>query len=209
MSAVQSHRTNTSQIRRSMSEQTLGSNTGSAQSSDIALQWISECVSKHQHCTPTNVEAQLPTRLLYVGSSGAQSVRLCETNEFPVDTQYMTLSHCWGQHQLITLTSSNITAFEAGLEISKLPKAFQEAIYVSWRMSIQYLWIDSLCIIQNSEDDWKRESSHMMSVYFGAHCNIAASGAPNAQTGLFFDREAPIPRSVVLEIPAPPIRPFY
>jgi len=121
----------------------------------------------------------------------------------------MTLSHCWGQLQLTTLTKSNIAIFEAGLEISKLPKTFRDAIHVTRRMSIQYLWIDSLCIIQDSKEDWKRESALMMSVYAGAHCNIAACGAADARTGLFFDRSTAIPRSIALEIPEPPISLFY
>jgi hypothetical protein len=48
-------------------------------------------------------------------------------------------------------------------------------------MSIQYLCIDSLCIIQDSEEDWKRESVSMMAVYSGSYCNVAATGA--ADTG--------------------------
>jgi hypothetical protein len=101
---------------------------------------------------------------------------------------------------------SNITTFQEGIKISKLPRTFRDAIYVSWRMSIQYIWIDSLCIIQDSEDDWKRESALMMSVYSGAFCNIAATGAPDARTGLFFDRNASTSRAIVFEIPPPQVQ---
>ncbi|PMD54734.1 uncharacterized protein K444DRAFT_513189, partial [Hyaloscypha bicolor E] len=90
---------------------------------------------------------------------------------------YITLSHCWGQLQLITLTNSNIVTFQEGLEIRKLPKTFRDAIYVAQRLTVQYIWIDSLCIVQDSEDDRKRESALMMSVFAEAFCNIAATAA--------------------------------
>lgn len=196
-----------------LAKQTVSSNTGSDESLDIASQWILECISNHKHCNraakPTNVETPLPTRLLYIGTLGDQSVRLCNTKLLPDDTQYMTLSHCWGQLQLTTLTNSNIATFQEGLATSKLPKTFRDAIYVAQKMSVQYIWIDSLCIIQDAEDDWTKESAHMMSVYAGAFCNIAATAAPDARTGLFFDRDVSIPRARVLEIPPRPVCPPF
>jgi hypothetical protein len=111
--------------------------------------------------------------------------------------------------QLITLTNSNIATFQEGLEIGELWKTFRDAIYVAQRLTVQYIWIDSLCIVQDSEDDWKRESSLTMSVYTEAFCNIAATAAVNARTGLFFDRDVSIPRDGDLEVPKQSIRPLY
>ncbi len=152
----------------------------------------------------TTTKHPLPTRLLYIGEPEAQCVTLCATKTLPPDTAYVTLSHCWGQVKFMTLTRNNVKAFEAGFEISKLPKSFRDAIYVTRTMSIQYIWIDCFCIIQDSEDDWKRESTLMMDVYGGGVFNIAATGAPDAETGLFFNRRGSIPRSMIFEIPAIP-----
>jgi hypothetical protein len=192
-----------------LAKQAVSSNTGSDESLDIASQWILECVSNHKHCSraakPTNAETLLPTKLLYIGTLGDQSVRLCNTDLLPDDTQYMTLSHCWGLLQLIALTKSNIATFQEGLAISKLPNTFRDAIYVAQKMSVQYIWIDSLCIIQDARNDWTKEFAHMMSVYAGAFCNIAATAAPDARTGLFFDRDVSIPRARLLEVPPRPV----
>ncbi|RFU28921.1 hypothetical protein B7463_g7420, partial [Scytalidium lignicola] len=69
-----------------------------------------------------------------------------------------------------------------------LPKTFQEAIYVTRSFGIRCLWIDSLCIIQDSSEDWQRESVTMSDVYSGSLLNIAATSAEDSKQGLFRDR---------------------
>ena len=65
---------------------------------------------------------------------------------------------------------------------------FQDAVYVAQRLGAQYLWIDSLCIFQDSESDWYAEAATMADVYRGALCNIAATASDNSQGGLFRSR---------------------
>jgi hypothetical protein len=48
-----------------------------------------------------------------------------------------------------------------GISVDASPKTFQDVIYATWRLGIQYLWIDSLCIIQDSNEDWNVDSSLM------------------------------------------------
>jgi len=68
-----------------------------------------------------------------------------------------------------------------------LPKTFQDAIEVTRRLGISYLWIDSLCIIQDSKDDWAREASKMADIYRNAYVTVAATGAKDSTVGLFLD----------------------
>jgi hypothetical protein len=75
-------------------------------------------------------------------------------------------------------------------------------------LTVQYIWIGSLYIVQDSEDDWKREPALMMSVFAEAFCNIAATAAVNARTVLF-DHDVSIPCAGFLEVPQQPIRPLY
>lgn len=189
-----------------LTKKTVSSNTGSAESLDIASQWLSDCSEgQHPHCTERSLNTPLPTRLLRLDSSEHTILYLRQTEQLPNDTRYMTLSHCWGQYQPIALTESNLEMFNSGISVDQLPKTFRDAVCVTKRMSIQYLWIDSLCIIQDSDEDWKRESAKMMNVYAGAYCNIAASSAEDARTGLFFNRSVEIPRGIFLEVPSPPL----
>lgn len=91
---------------------------------------------------------------------------------------YVVLSHMWGtshEHQLVLL-SANLEAFQTGIPYSHLIEAaiYIEAIRITRLLGYQYLWIDSLCIIQNSLQDWAYEASRMAIVYGNAVCNIAS-----------------------------------
>jgi hypothetical protein len=70
-----------------------------------------------------------------------------------------------------------------------ISKTFQDAIIITREFGIDYLWIDSLCIVQDDSEDWARESSSMAGVYGSSTLNIAASGASDGSIGCFFRRE--------------------
>ncbi|CAH0057625.1 unnamed protein product [Clonostachys solani] len=71
-----------------------------------------------------------------------------------------------------------------------LPKTFQDAISLVSRLGLEYIWIDSLCILQDSLDDWDREAAVMSDVYLNATINIAATAASDGREGLFNDRDS-------------------
>ena len=75
-----------------------------------------------------------------------------------------------------------------GIFTASLPKTFQDAVYVTRKFGIQYLWIDSLCIIQDSKEDWDLESSLMTFVYGGCLLNIAAASSNDCTGGIFQNR---------------------
>lgn len=86
-----------------------------------------------------------------------------------------------------------------GIDISSLPKTFQDAITVSRNLNVRFLWIDSLCIIQET-NDWERGSSLMGHIYANAMCNLSALGATAENGGLFFPRNAESIRTLRVEI---------
>lgn len=100
----------------------------------------------------------------------------------------MTLSHCWGTTDIPTLRESCIDSMKEGIVWSSLPKTFQDAVTVTMWFKIKYLWVDSLCIIQDSHEDWERESKTMKHVYQNSFLTIAATKAADATGGLFVDR---------------------
>ncbi len=136
------------------------------------------------------MEFQYPTRLLYVGTfEGSHSIRVCESRDLLSRPRYATLSHCWGGIETGKLTSSEYATYKQGVPISDLPKNFRDAIALTRALGIEYLWIDSLCIIQDSAQDWDRECTLMSDVYGGSFINIAANAASNANGGIFQDRD--------------------
>jgi hypothetical protein len=84
---------------------------------------------------------------------------------------YVTLSHCWGFIPIFTLKSTSYHELKSGFQISLLSKTFQDAIAVTRALGYEFIWIDSLCIIQDSKDDWNLEAPQMQSIYRGAVLN--------------------------------------
>ena len=166
----------------------LASSTASTETKNLALQWFRHCSENHITCNHTGSrEKWVPTRLVHIES--ADTVRVIETGADTPTVDYIALSHCWGSHPLLTLTQANYTTLQTGLPMSALPKTFRHAIEVAMWFSIKYLWIDSLCIIQDSTQDWQSEAVTMKDVYKNAILTIAATGAANSTIGCFFERD--------------------
>jgi hypothetical protein len=135
----------------------------------------------------------LPSRLISIagGVEDDPSVHLCDSSGIAPGAVYTTLSHCWGPDPAavgITTTIDNIDQMKTSIPWKRLSKTFQDAIKITAKLGIQYLWIDSLCIIQGSKDDWEKEAGQMQDVYSNSFLNIAATGAPDGRVGCLFDR---------------------
>lgn len=103
---------------------------------------------------------------------------------------YFTLSHCWGGTVPLRLLRENMSSMERNIPLDHLPKTFQDAVIVTQKLGVRYLWIDSLCIVQDDADDWQHESALMIDVYRNATCNISAAASSNSSEGLFLDRDS-------------------
>jgi hypothetical protein len=164
----------------------------------LANFWLNDCISgsgKHQVCGKTEDAPLLPTRVVDVGSSDAD---VCLHVSYPRETgNYVALSHCWGGKVPIMTTTSNIHEFMQRLP-SEMPKTFADAIAVTRKMGQRYLWIDSLCILQNSADDWVAESSHMDQVYSQALFTIVADAAENSSSGFLEPRARSVRKTSVI-----------
>ena len=86
------------------------------------------------------------------------------------------------------LLKSNVSTLQQAIPISQLSKTFKDAMEVTKRLRVRYIWIDSLCIIQDSPEDWQYEASRMGKVYEFAVCNIAATRAKDGTVGCFTAR---------------------
>jgi len=75
------------------------------------------------------------------------------------------------------------------IPLAGLSKTFLDAIEIARNLGFSWLWIDSLCIIQDDKEDWQREASLMATVYGQSALNIAATAAPDGQTGCLFPRD--------------------
>ena len=138
----------------------------------------------HSKCRQS--PAHLPTRIIDNGCVPGDTPKLCfgEGKSEP----YCALSHCWGSSKPLCTTKATLGERESGIPQHLLPQTFQNAIVVTRRLSIRYLWIDSLCIIQDDKLDWQRESACMASVYGNASLVISATHAAQGSAGCFSKR---------------------
>ncbi|KAF7870345.1 hypothetical protein EAF04_004091 [Stromatinia cepivora] len=155
--------------------------------------WISLCKEKHESCLAARDDpAFFPIRLIDVGFTFASHVTLINMNEAPdvldTGTHYATLSHCWGKVDVIKTLKSNVTQNKSGIHLRELPKAFQDAIMIVRALEIKYLWIDTLCIIQDDEDGWNSESICMAGIYSNSYVNLAATAAADSRSGCLIPR---------------------
>lgn len=165
---------------------------------DITHYWLNNCNSNHVGCSTTE-ETQLPTRVLRVsGSSKASSVKLMETNG--MKGRYCALSHCWGavDKQPLSTTRENLQQHLKGISLEELPKSFQDTVMLAKGIGIEFVWIDSLCIVQNDNLDWHSAATDMGIIYSNAALVIAAAGSRNSTEGLFITER---PQSVIVKVP--------
>ncbi|KAF3067289.1 hypothetical protein GL218_08627 [Daldinia childiae] len=162
--------------------------TGDPETLDLAKSWFNECCESHDSCEVRQPKSY-PACLLHIRGED-DSIRLVPTSDLlPNYPRYATLSHCWGTARHLMLLCSNKNDFLRNIPKAQLPKTYRDAIMVARYFGIEYLWIDSLCIVQDDTDDWLRESVKMADVYGCSSLNIAATGARDGTVGCFFERD--------------------
>lgn len=128
-----------------------------------------------------------PTRLIDVGSPNeSKDPRLSLDND-QVHT-WVALSYCWGGQSDFVLNDLTMDSMIDGVPLSNFPPTLQDAVSITRRLGIRYLWVDALCIKQDSRVDWLQESSKMRNVYKGATLTLIAANASTVNTGIFSKR---------------------
>ncbi|ETN36289.1 uncharacterized protein HMPREF1541_08566 [Cyphellophora europaea CBS 101466] len=154
-----------------------------------AAVWLQRCLSEHRtiDCVPAEPTEKplMPTRLLFVGS-GLHQVRLVECGSNQMN--YFALSYCWGGTPHISTTKANCERMLHNISWKSLPKTCRDAIELTRAMGYRWLWIDSLCILQDDRDEFHEETSRMGDIYRNAVLTIAAANASHVGFGIFHER---------------------
>lgn len=155
--------------------------SGSAESFQLARRWLDECAQNHKDCKVPPA-TPMPTRVIDVGGDGRDPI-LVETGGRP--GRYATLSYCWGKKPQLRTTKETLSAFLEAIPVRELQQTALDALELCRRLGIPYLWIDALCIVQDDEDDWLRESARMCDIYSSSALTIAAARSLSARQGVF------------------------
>ncbi|KAI1262721.1 HET-domain-containing protein [Xylariaceae sp. FL1019] len=172
-----------------------GVGTDSKEAMETAMEWIRACdLDDHggnrAHDVPAGrnyclVRRQqrwpLPTRVVDVGRKDNVIKLVDGAGQLQ---PYLCLSHCWGTMPLITTTKATLDQRRREIKFGDLPRTFQDAIEMTRRLGLDYIWMDSLCILQDDISDWERESAQMGNTYNRAYLTLAATKSRNGSEGL-------------------------
>ncbi|KAK3349549.1 heterokaryon incompatibility protein-domain-containing protein [Lasiosphaeria hispida] len=166
---------------------------------ELLLEWLRDCDINHEDigCHMRSRESWLPTRIIDVGDKNEAEggiLRLVHTRMWWWSrSRYVALSHRWGRRSSkdnarnCTLIS-NLEDHCQSIKFDELGRTFQDAITVTRQLGQRYLWIDSLCIVQDDKDDCNREIKCMEQVFASAYCVIAAASAEGTDAGFLGPR---------------------
>ncbi|KAF9639214.1 hypothetical protein BFW01_g10111 [Lasiodiplodia theobromae] len=140
---------------------------------------------------PPTAILTLPSRLIDVGGRpGQEDPRLVIPSEHPPlrdsaptdvsQRRYIALSYCWGTphaggSQLLKTETSNLAEFKERIPLALFPPALRDAILLTRRVNVRYIWIDALCIVQDDRHDWEREAARMAAVYQNAYLTFCST----------------------------------
>lgn len=164
---------------------------------DIAKIWLEKCETEH-NCETSRTQSTLdpewlPKRLIDITDTAMPQLLETSIVRPCSPCRYATLSHCWGSNpEFTTLTSENFAQFCKGIAINILPKSFCDAIMACNHLKLRYIWIDSLCILQDSHQDWLLHAAEMSFVYQNCYLNLSVDVAENPSQGAFRRRNTDV-----------------
>ncbi|KAH8666977.1 heterokaryon incompatibility protein-domain-containing protein [Xylariales sp. PMI_506] len=105
-----------------------------------------------------------------------------------LDVRYAALSYVWGQLPTFKLRSDNFDQLSKPRSLGPirhhLPKTVNDAIDFVLALGERYLWVDTLCLVQDDADDVALGIELMNSIYQGSYFTIVAASGTDADAGL-------------------------
>ena len=151
----------------------------------LARLWTSACAHQHQGCSVGPcLEHERPTRLIDISDPHVLVLVTKENLQIIKEIEYVTLSYRWGKGSFLKLNSDSLDLLKAGIPYNLVAQVFQDAILLTRSINYKYIWIDALCILQDSVQDWACESNRMADVYRNGALNICISNTGPNETCL-------------------------
>jgi hypothetical protein len=172
----------------------------------LVSHWMERCLKSHgSACLAVRDKLPtLPARVIDVGSTdGSKDPYLFISKGKRANST--SLSYCWEERANLCTESITLESFTKSIPFRRIPKTIQEAIITTRRLGIRYIWVDTLCILQDSVEDWLREVKNIASVYRNCALIIAAADSVDSEGGLFRKRRRSRTRPVQI---APQVAPF-
>ncbi|EPE09115.1 het-domain-containing protein [Ophiostoma piceae UAMH 11346] len=160
------------------------------------------CATSHDHrCCALNEDVVLPALVLDISTAGDPCLTLLHNYDGSRRGRYLTLSYCWGPAEVqasTRLTKALLLSYQKGILLASLPQTLQDAVFAVRRLGFQYLWIDSLCIVQDDEALRQQQLCQMSRIYMESFAVIQASIPSSAAEGFLGRRRQPAVAPVLL-----------
>lgn len=163
--------------------------TMSPASMNLARAWLDNCLEHHFPCRDGQPHGTLPTRIINVSDPRKPHLE----GGYQRCQPYVTLSYKWGDGRRYLTTTQNVQAHQREIPLQHLPATFKDAIHVAHTLGYEWLWIDALCILQDCEEDRKREMGVMDEIFRCSILTLFAAAGDSVDAGLSATRD---PRDV-------------
>ncbi|RMJ15169.1 hypothetical protein CDV36_005191 [Fusarium kuroshium] len=133
----------------------------------------------------------MPKRVISITQNQSEfTLRLVETEG--LHDLYCALSYCWGGDQKTKATKETLPRLKAGIAFDKLPATLQDDVTTTHGLGLQYLFVDSLCILQDDEEGMHTQIAQMSEIYSEAAITILASRAKGVEFSFLHKRQTSI-----------------
>lgn len=153
-----------------------------------------QCQLHHHECSTHQLF--VPSRLIHIRGTKADGLkaRLVERQDLKGDVRYTTLSYRWGlgHHRPYRTLKDNISEHKLAIPWELLTVVVQDALLVTHTFDMAYLWVDSLCIVQDDQLDWQEEAARMGSIFTNSELTIVACNVSESRPNLTFSAAGPI-----------------
>jgi len=156
---------------------------GSPEALHKIRKWLDVCEAEHERCGKKVNSTPPPTYLIDVDEDPSHHVRLIRTNNQMKD-RYIALSYVWGvEQQPIELRQHTEETMLAGVFEEDIPRTILDAIHLTRKLNVRYLWVDSWCIVQDDKSMKAREIARMSNIFGSSFLTIQAASAESVNGG--------------------------
>ncbi|KAF7340890.1 HET-domain-containing protein [Mycena sanguinolenta] len=164
----------------------------------MAQECLMDCIHNHGRCSVPH-DCILPTRVIDCLDPINPKLHVSNGER----GQYAALSYVWGENQPDCTTTENIDAYLRHIDPVLLPQTIRDAIKAIHTLGLRYLWVDALCILQDSKEDKSREIAQMRTIFRNAYFTIIAASAHKVSAGFLQNRSPCSPDDITLPFRCP------
>ncbi|KAF2015732.1 HET-domain-containing protein, partial [Aaosphaeria arxii CBS 175.79] len=148
---------------------------------DLLNRWIAYCEQHHDGCQHASKQAETDMPMIFIDVKKRKLARLSSR------TRYFALSYVWGKVQQFLLTQASADRLMVDYSLDdhwkEISAVLIDAMLLVQALGEQYLWVDTLCIIQDSPARFE-DIGRMDKIYRGAVCTLIAMDGQDASSSL-------------------------